>query len=203
MTGQAALTPQERILEAVVVCIEKDGYENLTTRKIAELAGTNIASINYYFRSKDRLVAEALSMTLRHMLEDIYALIEQPEQPFLEMLEEVFFYLIDGGLRFPGVILAHLHDVLNEKRYDRPVVSAMREVFELLASRADRAYPGAPQERLRLALWQASSAVFFTMLAPGFFQPVAPLDLDHPEGTRRLARYLTRVFVESVEIKIG
>ena len=57
----------------MIDCIEKDGINNLTTRAIAREAGTNIASINYYFRSKDALVAEALQMSLDHMLGDIRA----------------------------------------------------------------------------------------------------------------------------------
>ena len=47
------------IIEAVIDCIEKYGIDKVTTRRIAEQAGTNIASINYYFRSKDVLLAAA------------------------------------------------------------------------------------------------------------------------------------------------
>ena len=42
------IPPRQLILEAVVTCIEKYGIDKLTTRRIAEAAGTNVASINYY-----------------------------------------------------------------------------------------------------------------------------------------------------------
>src|SRR3989304_1629807 len=89
------------ILEAAVTCIEKFGIDRMTTRRIAQEAGTNIASINYHFRTKDQLVAEALTMTANHMLEDVFAEIEVQGTPFRQILENVLFYLIDGGLRFP------------------------------------------------------------------------------------------------------
>lgn len=198
MTEQTALSPRQRILEAVITCIEKDGFNNLTTRKIAEQAGTNIASINYYFRSKDLLVSEALAMTLRHMMEDVMALIEDPEQPFPEMLEGVFIYLIEGGLRFPGTIMAHLYPVLVERRFDTPVVQNFDMVFERLVSSAAQEYPATPPDELRLAMAQILSSAIFTMLSPGFFGRVTPLDLSQPEAPRRLARYLTRLFERSV-----
>jgi len=85
MTG---LPPEKRILEATIACIEQDGIDNLTTRKIAEQAGVNIAAINYYFRSKERLVEEAKQMTLEHMRGDLLEIVEQVETPFLQRLEE-------------------------------------------------------------------------------------------------------------------
>jgi AcrR family transcriptional regulator len=200
MSEQASLSPRQRILEAVVTCIEKDGFNNLTTRKIAEQAGTNIASINYYFRSKDLLVSEALAMTLRHMMEDVVALIETPGRPFLEILEEVFGYLIDGGLRFPGTIMAHLYPVLVEKRMDTPVVHDFHKVFERLVSGAAQEYPATPTDELRMALAQVLSSAIFTMLSPGFFWLVSPLDLSQPEAPRRLAGYLTQAFAQSLAI---
>ncbi len=200
MTGQPPLSPRQRILEAVIACIEKEGIDALTTRKIAEQAGANIASINYYFRSKELLVSEALALTLDHMLEDIYALFEPGDRPFLEILEEVFDYLIEGGLRFPGIILAHLYGVLVDKRYDAPVVKAMHTVFELLVKRALQAHPNAAEDQVRMALAQVSASVFFLMLAPGFFQAAAPLDLAQPGATRRLAGDMTRMFARRAGI---
>ncbi len=47
------ITTEEKIILAAINCIEKYGLENTTIRKIGEEAGTNSASISYYFRSKD------------------------------------------------------------------------------------------------------------------------------------------------------
>jgi AcrR family transcriptional regulator len=200
MIEEAAMSTSQRILEAAITCIEKDGLENLTTRRIAEEAGTNIASINYYFRTKDRLVAEALSMTLQHMLDDIYTLIEKPSQRFMDALEEVFFYLIDGGLRFPRIIMAHMYAFLVEKNYDTPAVGAMHKIFERLVERAVNELPGVKEQDIRMALSQVVASVFFITLSPDFFRPVSELDLEQPEMPRRLAGYMTRVFAQNLKM---
>ena len=94
---------QEAILLATIDCIDEYGIEHLTTRMIAEKAGANIASINYYFRTKEILVNKALEITIIHMLEDVIETIEDTTLPFRQTLKEVFFYLIEGGRKFPGI----------------------------------------------------------------------------------------------------
>ncbi len=185
---------RQRILEAVVTCIEQDGLTNLTTRRIAEQAGTNIASINYYFRSKDLLVAEALAMTLRHLLEDLETLIEQPGWPFQETLEAVFVYLIEGGQRFHGTILAHMSAILFEKRYDSQSSKELLHAFDLLGQRAVQAYPDADPDAVRAALYQVLASVFFILLTPGWLQSAGPVGLPDVSEAARLARYQAQAF---------
>jgi AcrR family transcriptional regulator len=200
MTEEETTSTSKRILEAAITCIEKDGIENLTTRRIAEEAGTNIASINYYFRTKDRLVAEALSMTLQHMLDDLYEWIDKPALSFIDALEEVFFYLIDGGLRFPRIIMAHMYAFLVEKNYDTPAVSAMHEIFERLVKRAVNELPDVKEQDVRTALSQVVASVFFFTLSPDFFRPVSELDLSQPKMREQLAGYMTRVFLQNLKV---
>jgi AcrR family transcriptional regulator len=186
--------PRQLILEAVATCIEKYGIDKLTTRKIAEEAGTNVASINYYFRSKDDLVAEALSMTVNHMTEDVCTLIDDASRPFQPVLEDVFFYLIDGATRFPGISTAHLYAAVVEKRYDSPGAQAFVRVFERLVERAVEEYPQKDRGELRFQMAQVLSALMFAMLAPGFFpvpEKVQPLDEEH---RRTLAEAYARTF---------
>jgi TetR/AcrR family transcriptional regulator, regulator of cefoperazone and chloramphenicol sensitivity len=189
--------PRRLIIEAVVTCIEKYGIDQLTTRKIAEEAGTNIASINYYFRSKEQLVNEALTMTIQHMIGDLIAVIETPERSFEQVLDEVFFYLIDGVLRFPGISMAHLYGAVVEKRYDSPGGKGINRVFDSLVQRAIRDYPGKDPDDLRLLLSQIVSSVMFMILAPGFFPVAERFRPTNSENCRRLAEQYRRVFLEA------
>lgn len=53
------------ILQTVIRLLEdSDCPEEITTRQIAALAGTNPAMINYYFGSKDALMQQAISSVL-------------------------------------------------------------------------------------------------------------------------------------------
>ncbi len=56
--GKADLSTEEKIKEAAKKIFLEKGFGNTTTRDIAESADTNIALVNYYFRSKERLFQE-------------------------------------------------------------------------------------------------------------------------------------------------
>lgn len=188
---------QQLILEAVVTCIEKYGIDKVTTRKIAEEAGTNIASINYYFRSKDELVSAALSMTINHMMEDVSAAIEDTQQPLEGVLKSVFYYLLEGSLRYPGVSTAHLYKAITEKKYDSISAQAIIKVFDRLVERASREDPQRDAVETRLLLSQILSSIMFTMLAPNFFSVAKKYQLTSPEHAKNLAAYYTKLLLNT------
>jgi AcrR family transcriptional regulator len=51
---------KERVLSATIGLLQKKAMDEITIREIAVLAGVNVASINYYFGSKEILFTEAL-----------------------------------------------------------------------------------------------------------------------------------------------
>ncbi|MCM3268013.1 TetR/AcrR family transcriptional regulator [Paenibacillus elgii] len=55
---------KDKILQATLDMIKKEGFENVTIRKIAAHSDTNIALINYHFGSKDKLISEAIKIML-------------------------------------------------------------------------------------------------------------------------------------------
>ena len=175
------------ILEAVVTCIEKYGIDKLTTRKIAVEAGTNIASINYYFRSKDELIAETLSMTITHMMEDVFTSIDDPSQPFETALSNVLFYLLNGSRQFPGISRAHLYKAVVEQDRKSTSAQAMMKVFERLVQRAVRDYPDKDPRQLRLALSQIFSSILLALLSPGFLPLPREFQLTNEKKARLLA----------------
>jgi AcrR family transcriptional regulator len=199
MTDESNNPTRNLILQAVIRCIEKYDIASLTTRKIAEEAGTNIASINYHFRTKAQLVDEALSLTTRNSLEDLTTLIKQTEHSLAEILEDVCFYLIEGGLRYPGITLAHLYTIMLEKRYDTAAADMFSQMFIQLVERACVEFPNAKQNHIKTALTHVLSAAIFSVLAPGIFLPHTTLDLSQPHGDRKLAHSLTLLFINSLE----
>jgi AcrR family transcriptional regulator len=55
---------REKILNTTLELIKKEGFEAITIRKIANHSETNIALVNYYFGSKDKLISEAIHSLL-------------------------------------------------------------------------------------------------------------------------------------------
>lgn len=182
------------ILEAAVTCIEKYGIDKVTTRKIAVEAGTNIASINYYFRSKDELMEEALSMTIKHMMEDVFLAIDDTDQPFETTLENVITYFLAGSMQFPGVSRAHLYRAVVERDKHSISARAMIRVFDRLAERAAREYPAKAPSDLRFLLSEIMSSILFSMLAPDFFPIPREYRLTSSKNAKELAKNYGRVF---------
>ncbi len=55
LLAQATVSTEEKILEAARVVFAREGYAGARTRDIAAEAGINLALLNYYFRSKEKL----------------------------------------------------------------------------------------------------------------------------------------------------
>jgi AcrR family transcriptional regulator len=56
---------REQILEAARIALTRDGYERITTRRIAEEAGINVATLHYHFGTKEILLSEVVSQVMR------------------------------------------------------------------------------------------------------------------------------------------
>ena len=53
---------EEKILEAASEVFTKKGFAGTRTRDIAEKAGINLALLNYYFRSKEKLFEQVMKI---------------------------------------------------------------------------------------------------------------------------------------------
>lgn len=67
----APATPAGRILAATRELFADAGFAGVPVRAVAAHAGVNVAMINYYFGSKDRLIDAVLSQELQHLLRDV------------------------------------------------------------------------------------------------------------------------------------
>lgn len=188
------LATNEALVRAAIDCIEEHGLDRVTTRLIAERAGTNIASINYYFRTKDRLIEEAMAVTVTHMLEDVRLTLDDAARPFRETLHDVLYYLIVGRLMWPGVTRAHLYRVVVENDYTSVSAQAILETFDGLHARAVAGLPEHDPGRLRLLLSDVLAAVMLKMLAPGFFGLADRYRPEDEARCRRLADHYTVLF---------
>ncbi len=190
---------RQLILEAAVTCIERDGLDKVTTRKIAREAGTNIASINYYFRSKDELLAKVLEMTIRHMLEDVVTAIGDQHQSFEATLRSVIFYLFDGSSRFPGISRAHLQQAISGEKNGSISARAMRRIFDRIVQRATSTFPKKDPSLIRLRLTQVLSSILFAMLAPDFFRMPRRFRPVSTKNAEVLANSYTALFLQSID----
>lgn len=97
----------DRIVAATIDVIERLGLEGATTRTIAAAAGVNLASVNYYFRSKDKLIETVLEKTMGHAAGDWAQILGNGEATPGARLAEFAEHMLSGLVRFPKLSLAH------------------------------------------------------------------------------------------------
>jgi AcrR family transcriptional regulator len=122
----------EALLEATADILVRDGYAKLTTNRIADRAGVNIASLYQYFPGKDAIVAELRrrhGSELRTELRRVLA--ERGDQNFEDTLRALVSVGVGGHAQSPMLqrvfaeempTLAH-RDVAD---MDAPLFDAMR-----------------------------------------------------------------------------
>ena len=79
-TVEPAPDTRARITSAALHVFAARGFDAATIKEITDIAGANVASVNYYFRSKDDLLLHVLETSLRQVNEARLAAIERWER---------------------------------------------------------------------------------------------------------------------------
>lgn len=94
---------REQILMAAWGVLAQVGYEKITTRRIAEAAGINIATLHYHFGSKEAVLTE----TLRYAQRDTEQLMRAKimgSQTAEEAMKRAFAYTLELMIQRRGVL---------------------------------------------------------------------------------------------------
>ncbi|KYF58049.1 AcrR family transcriptional regulator [Sorangium cellulosum] len=182
--------PRQRLLAAAIDQIEKHGVGQVTVRKIAAAAGVNIAAVNYYFRSKEALLAAALDGSIRHMLADSEDFLARMPGDPVEALSGLLGYYLEGSLRYPNVGRAHLHGAFHVDDYSGPFPTLFAPVMERLRDLVQAAVPGLDERAAARRVVAALSAVFFPAFFAGLYRGLNALGspADRLAYVRELAR---------------
>jgi AcrR family transcriptional regulator len=78
-----------KLIEATQQLLATGGAHALTSRAIASAADANLASITYYFGSKDQLVTESMIAAARDLLAPVVVTLSSDAEPTTKMLESV------------------------------------------------------------------------------------------------------------------
>jgi AcrR family transcriptional regulator len=88
-TGHRTTGTPERLVAAARECLRTWGAARTSSRAITDLAGANLASITYYFGSKDALVAAALAQELDDWLRPVLDRLAEPGDPALRLVAAI------------------------------------------------------------------------------------------------------------------
>lgn len=80
-------TTEEKIKAAAHVVFQKKGFAATRTRDIAEEAGVNLALLNYYFRSKEKLFNEVIAESLFRFRQNMLSVFQNETTSLDEKIE--------------------------------------------------------------------------------------------------------------------
>ena len=98
-------TTEEKIKEAARAVFHRKGYAAARSRDIAEEAGINLALLNYYFRSKERLFSIVMMETFQSFFASVIQTLNDPQTSLEAKVEKLVERYIDMLLEAPEVPL--------------------------------------------------------------------------------------------------
>jgi AcrR family transcriptional regulator len=102
---------EEKIKNAARIVFHKKGYSATRTRDIAEEAGVNLALLNYYFRSKEKLFDLIMAETLEIFFESLASVFNDQDSTLeekIDLLVEKYLDLLKTQPEIPGFILSEI-----------------------------------------------------------------------------------------------
>jgi AcrR family transcriptional regulator len=120
---------EEKIKAAARSVFHKKGFAASRTRDIAEEAGINLALLNYYFRSKEKLFVLVMIETLSEFFGSVSVIINNPETTFEEKIEQFAAGYIDLIFREPDIPLFIMSEIRNNPEQLLQKVDIRNTVF--------------------------------------------------------------------------
>lgn len=106
-------TTEEKIKEAARVVFLKKGYAATRTRDIAEEAGINLALLNYYFRSKEKLFDIIMLETVNGFIQTMTTVLNDEKSTLEKKVELIASNYIDFVLKEPNIPIFMLSEMRN------------------------------------------------------------------------------------------
>jgi AcrR family transcriptional regulator len=102
---------EEKIKNAARIIFHKKGFAATRTRDIAEEAGINLALLNYYFRSKEKLFDIIMLESMQSFLQSVAMLLNNEENTWEEKIEMFVSSYIDFLTKEPDLPLFVLSEL--------------------------------------------------------------------------------------------
>jgi AcrR family transcriptional regulator len=115
---------EEKIIQAARKLFTQKGYEATKTRDIAKEADINLALLNYYFRSKEKLFEMIMQESVGQFMQVISDIVNNESTSLEEKIELLVNNYIDMLLRFPDMPLFVMNHIKTN-----PDRAAMRQRF--------------------------------------------------------------------------
>src|SRR5687767_4561616 len=112
-TATVDLSTEDKIKEAARKVFTSKGYAATRTRDIAEEAGMNLALLNYYFRSKEKLFEIIMAEKMFKLFNVLAPVIDDPKTTLEKKVETIVVNYINLLRENPDLPLFVLSEIRN------------------------------------------------------------------------------------------
>jgi len=103
---------EERLKEAARIVFTRNGYAATKVRDIAAEANINLALVNYYFRSKEKLFHLIMTETIQGLFEKIRPIINDETTTLVEKIESIVDHYLELLLANPDFPLFIVNELM-------------------------------------------------------------------------------------------
>lgn len=188
---------KQKIVQSCIEVIEKGGIQSVTIRKVAKIAHVNIASINYYFGSKDSLITETLHDSMHSAFLDWNEVVGKSNKKLDVQLKTFFTHWIAGIISYPNLTKAHLYDPIVNENYKGLFVKHFNLFLKNLQDKIKKDFPKMTTRQINLTIMQIISAIGFVALAPRLFKSFSGIDLEDEKTQKEYVNHLINNFIKN------
>lgn len=177
--SQDEVGAQERILQATAALLQEvDDVSEITVRQIAEKAGVSLGSINYYYRSKENLLNQAVNYLVGDVAAGWYRPLAHQDMAPTERLRKLFHETAEIMVK---------HARLSQITVSHALLQGDMAVQQLLLPLLGEIFGSGKSElELRLLSFQLVTPMHVALLRLEAFGRYSGLDLLDP-GQRKIA----------------
>ncbi len=123
------ISTEEKILEAASKIFTEKGFSGTRTRDIAEEAGINLALLNYYYRSKEKLFEQVMKVKIVLLFGKILPIITNEKTTLEEKIDlatEKYLNILSKNPNLPLFVISEIQ----KKNSDLTAVIPIKKVFQ-------------------------------------------------------------------------
>ena len=164
------ISTEEKIKAAASKLFTEKGFDAVRTRDIAEEAGINLALLNYYFRSKEKLFELIMRENFHQFIEQLIPIMGSEELPLEQILTQVSANYIDLLKTNPDLPFFIITEIRKGNRKPAILKERMTKVRNAFIKRIEQTVVGrkmTPSEKSHMMM-NFMSLILFPFIA----QPV-------------------------------
>lgn len=105
------LSAEQKIIRAARIVFTKKGYAATRTRDIAEEAGINLALLNYYYRSKEKLFQLVMAEKLQQLFSVVFPVVNDEKSTLDQKVKILVENYIELLLQNPELPMFVFHEI--------------------------------------------------------------------------------------------